>query len=240
MKKKYHIGCSGYYYSYWKNRFYPEGMAPKNWLTYYSTVFNTVELNGTFYRTPKLFALKRYAEATPKDFKFAVKMSKYITHITRLKDSKQNIKDFQELLQEGLGKKLNHYLFQLPPSYHYTEENLEKIIRNIPHKPENVVELRHTSWWNKEVEKAFKKAKLTFCNVDFPGLKTYFIHTSDHFYLRLHGNPELFKSSYTDAELKKLKKEFPKDCKEQSIYFNNTYYEAGYKNAQALQKLIKK
>jgi uncharacterized protein YecE (DUF72 family) len=240
MRKKYYIGCSGYYYSYWKNRFYPKGLAPKNWLHYYSSVFNTVELNGTFYRTPKLFALKRYAEATPKDFKFSVKMSKYITHLTKLKDSKQNIKEFQELLQEGLGEKLNHYLFQLPPSYNYTEENLEKIITNIPHAPENVVELRHISWWNKEVERIFKKAKFTFCNVDFPGLKTYFIHTSDRFYLRLHGNPELFKSSYSDAELKKFKKEFPKGCKEQSIYFNNTYYEAGYQNAQTLQKLIKK
>ena len=102
------------------------------------------------------------------------------------------------------------------------------------------MELRHISWWNKETEKAFKKAKLTFCNVDFPGLKTYFIHTSDHFYLRLHGNPELFKSSYSDKELKAFKKEFPTKYKCQSVYFNNTYYEAGYENAQTLMKLMKK
>jgi uncharacterized protein YecE (DUF72 family) len=187
-----------------------------------------------------LFALKRYAEMTPKDFKFSVKMSKYITHNLKLKESKKDILAFQDLLQEGLQNKLQHYLFQLPPSYNYTEENLEKIITNIPHRSENVVELRHVSWWNKDVEKTFKKAKLTFCNVDFPGLKTYFIHTSDHFYLRLHGNPELFKSSYTNKELKKFKKEFPEKCKTRSIYFNNTYHEAAYENAQTLMKLIKK
>ncbi|MGZ4079190.1 MAG: DUF72 domain-containing protein, partial [Bacteroidia bacterium] len=64
--RKYYIGCSGYYYPYWKNKFYPEGLQPKNWLNYYSTVFNTVELNGTFYRTPKLSDLKKYAEVTPR------------------------------------------------------------------------------------------------------------------------------------------------------------------------------
>jgi uncharacterized protein YecE (DUF72 family) len=240
MKQHYYIGCSGYYYSYWKNRFYPKGVAPKDWLSYYASVFNTVELNGTFYKTPKLFALKRYAAATPKDFKFSVKMSKYITHFSRLKDCKKDILDFQELIREGLGNKLQHYLFQLPPSYHYTEENLSKIISNISHKPENVIELRHESWWVPQVEKAFKKAKLTFCNVDFPGLKTYFIHTTDHFYLRLHGNPELFKSSYNEKVLKAFKKQFPAKCKTQSIYFNNTYYEAGYENAQTLLQLIKK
>lgn len=167
-------------------------------------------------------------------------MSKYITHNLKLKDSKKTIDDFQDLIYDGLGSKLNYYLFQLPPSYSFSEENLGKIIDNIPHKPENVVELRHISWWNKETEKAFKKAKLTFCNVDFPGLKTYFIHTTDHFYLRLHGNPELFKSPYSDKELKAFKKEFPEKSKCKSVYFNNTYYEAAYENAQTLIKLMKK
>ena len=145
MPKKYHIGCSGYYYPYWKNKFYPEGLQPKNWLEYYSSVFNTVELNGTFYRMPKLSDLKKYARVTPGNFKFSVKMSRYITHIIKLKESKQPIADFQKLVVEGLENKLNCFLFQLPPSFHYNEENLERIITNIPHKPENVVELRHIS-----------------------------------------------------------------------------------------------
>ena len=128
-------------------------------------------------------------------------------------------------------------MFQLPPSFHYTEENLERIINNIPHQPNNIIELRHISWWNDTVTKAFKKANLTFCNVDFPGLKTEFVFTSSIFYLRLHGNPELFKSSYSKEQLQNFYKLFPVDCSNYAIYFNNTYYEAGYTNALQLMKI---
>jgi len=238
MKNDLRVGCSGYYYSYWKNRFYPEGLQPKNWLEYYSTVFNTVELNGTFYRKPQLSSLKKYAAQTPDDFLFAVKMNKAVTHIQKLKDSRELITEFQDLIRNGLENKLAHFLFQLPPSFHYSEENLERILENIPHHPENVVELRHISWWNKNVETAFKKAGLTFCNVDFPGLKTHFIHTSDYFYMRFHGSPELFKSSYSAEELTGFIDQFQESAERKSIYFNNTYYEAGYTNARELVSLL--
>lgn len=237
---KFRVGCSGYYYTAWKNKFYPEGLQPKNWLAYYSTVFNSVELNGTFYRTPKLADLTKYAQCAVSDFKFAVKMSKYITHTLKLKDSKEHIIDFQELIREGLGHKCSYFLFQLPPSFQYSEENLERILANIPHQSTNVIELRHISWWNKEVEHAFTQAGLTFCNVDFPGMDTHFIHTSPHFYLRLHGNPELFKSSYSREALEGFYEKFPVDAKCYNVYFNNTYYEAGYTNAHQLIDIIGK
>jgi uncharacterized protein YecE (DUF72 family) len=238
MTRNYLIGCSGYYYAYWKNRFYPQGMKPADWLNYYSSVFNSVELNGTFYRTPKLADLQKYARVTEPDFKFSVKMSKYITHVLKLKDSKQDILNFQALMEEGLGEKLRYFLFQLPPTFHYTEENLERIIENIPHHSRNVVELRHMSWWNERVKTAFKVAGLTFCNVDFPGMETWFMDTSPVFYLRLHGKPELFKSPYDNAELRNFKKQFPDDCLSYTIYFNNTFYEAGYKNALEMMDIV--
>ena len=235
---KLHIGCSGYYYSAWKNKFYPSGLQPKNWLAYYSTVFNTVELNGTFYRTPKLTDLNKYASNVAHDFTFAVKVSKYITHILKLKDSKQHIQDFQHLIREGLDDKCSHFLFQLPPSFHYNEENLERIVSNIPHQACNVIELRHISWWNQDVERVFSQAGFTFSNVDFPGMDTYFIHTSPQFYLRLHGNPKLFKSSYSKEALQNFYTEFPENAESYNVYFNNTYYEAGYTNALQLIDLI--
>jgi len=237
MDKNYLIGCSGYYYPMWKNKFYPQGVQPKDWLAYYSSVFNSVELNGTFYRTPKLSDLQKYARVTPADFKFSVKMSKFITHTAKLKDSKQQILDFQNLVQEGLSGKLAYFLFQLPPSFHYNEENLERVILNIPHLTTNIIEFRHASWWDKRVEEALKKASLTFCNVDFPGLKTALVSTSSIFYLRLHGNPELFKSSYTEEQLRHFYKSFPPGCSKYAVYFNNTYYEAGYTNALQLMKI---
>ncbi len=237
MKKNYLIGCSGYYYSNWKNKFYPGGLKPSDWLKYYSTVFNSVELNGTFYKTPKLSDLKRYADVTEDDFKFSVKMSKYITHILKLNDSKQIIADFQDLIKEGLRDKLTAFLFQLPPSYHYNAENLDKILNNIAHHPHNVIEFRHISWWNEKVKKEFKKSGLTFCNVDLPGLESYFINSSPVFYLRLHGNPELFKSSYPIEKLTEFYKNIPEDITQALVYFNNTYYEAGYKNAREFMNI---
>jgi uncharacterized protein YecE (DUF72 family) len=239
MHQTFRIGCSGYYYSYWKNRFYPRGIQPKNWLEYYSSVFNTVEMNGTFYRQPKLADLKRQYQNTPTDFKFSVKMSRYITHIDRLREKSTTlIPEFQDLILQGLEDKLLHFLFQMPPSFQYSEQNLEAILTKIPHTPANVIELRHLSWWNEQVQHAFAKSGLTFCNVDFPGMNTYFIQTGPLFYLRLHGNPELFKSSYSDEELKKFYLAFPKACEQYSIYFNNTYYEAGYRNALSLKEMI--
>ena len=238
MNTDFLIGCSGYYYPAWKNKFYPKGLVPKNWLAYYSTIFNSVELNGTFYRTPKLADLQKYAQVTPVHFKFSVKMSKYITHVLKLKDAKQNIREFQDIINEGLADKLIYFLFQFPPSFQYSEENLERIIHNIPHLPYNVIEFRHISWWNESVKKVLTDAKLTFCNIDYPGLKTEFMVTSPVFYFRLHGNPELFKTSYDEETLKNFYIHFPKSCERHAVYFNNTYYEAGYTNAMQLMEMV--
>jgi uncharacterized protein YecE (DUF72 family) len=237
MKTNYLVGCSGYYYPTWKNKFYPHGLQAKNWLAYYSSVFNSVELNGTFYRIPKLTDLQKYAKVTPAHFKFSVKMSKYITHIIKLKNTKQDIFDFQNLMHEGLSDKCGYFLFQLPPSFQYNEENLERIIENIPHHPHNIIEFRHISWWNEHVRKTLTSAGLTLCNIDYPGLKTEFLITSPIFYLRLHGNPGLFKSSYSEEALKNFYHHFPKDNNCCATYFNNTCYEAAYTNAQQFMEI---
>jgi uncharacterized protein YecE (DUF72 family) len=238
MKKIFRIGCSGYYYPSWKNNFYPKGLQPRDWLQHYSSVFNTVELNGTFYRVPKLNDLKKYKEKTPGDFKFSVKMNRTITHLKKLKDTQGLIEEFQKLLYDGLENKMMNFLFQMPPSFHCTEENISRLIEQIPKHTHNVVELRHGSWWNPDTEKLFRENNLTFCNVDFPGLNSYVISTTPSFYFRFHGNPELFKSSYSTEELQKFYGQFPDDCSEYSIYFNNTYYDAAYKNALELRSII--
>lgn len=240
IPENYHIGCSGYSYPYWKNKFYPKGVAAKDYLSYYSSIFNTVELNGTFYRTPTLSQLKKYKEVTPDNFSFSVKMSKYITHILRLKESKQAILEFQTLIREGLQQKLKCFLFQFPASFQFSKENLQLLVDNIPHNKENIIEFRHISWWNDEVIKSMRNSKLTFCNVDFPKLDTPFQQTTDVFYLRLHGNPILFKSSYSSDQLLEFSKQFPENNDQLWIFFNNTYYEAGYTNALDLIDIISK
>jgi uncharacterized protein YecE (DUF72 family) len=231
------IGCSGYYYPYWKNRFYPKGLAPKNWLAYYSSVFNTVELNGTFYRLPKLMDLKRQSEATPNDFRFSVKAHRLITHLKRLNGVRQEIADFQDLILSGFGDKLACILYQLPPSFRFTDENLERVLSTIPKAKNNVVEFRHESWWCEAARIALANVNLTLCNVDFPGLTVPTVHTSPLFYMRFHGNPELFKSTYQTSTLVDFQHSLPTNLDSCFVYFNNTYFEGGFTNALQLMQI---
>jgi uncharacterized protein YecE (DUF72 family) len=230
----YYVGCSGYYYPQWKNIFYPLKMAQKDWLSYYSSVFNTLELNGSFYSIPKPASLKKYYQATPDNFRFSVKANKYFTHILRLKHCKDKIVEFEKLISDGLETKLACILFQFPPSFHYTPSNLDLILENIKPSCGNVIELRHVSWWKEEVRVALKEHSLSFCSVDYPGLPNELQRTTSLFYLRLHGTPELFKSDYNSCRLKAFYEQIPKGSGENYIYFNNTYYDAAFRNAREL------
>lgn len=239
MKKRIFIGCSGYYYSDWKKKFYHDAPAPR-WLSEYSKVFNSVELNGTFYKVPSIANLKKQAAQTPDDFKFSVKANRYVTHILKLKNSRKESIEFEAVLLKGLEDKLEKILFQLPPGFHYSEENLETIRKNIPDSDLNAIEFRHISWWNEIVFRFFKSHKYVFCNVDFPGLQPEFINTGEIFYLRLHGVPELFKSAYDTRRLNKISENIPGTCKSYCIYFNNTFYGRAYKNALELKDILNK
>jgi len=232
------VGCSGYYYPAWKNKFYPPGTPSSIWLEYYSSVFNSVELNGTFYRQPKVADLQKYYRVTSPGFKFSVKVSRYLTHVLKLKDIAAQVNSFQDLILGGLQDKLAFFLFQMPPTFLYNEEHLAGILASVPPNAHNVIEFRHISWWNEQVFQAFRQAGLTFCNVDFPGINSFFTMTSGVFYLRLHGNPVLFKSSYTDALIREYSELIPKDSKEVAVYFNNTYFEAGYQNAFVMKSIL--
>lgn len=231
------IGTSGYSYAFWKNRFYPAGLAAAKQLNYYSSLFNTVELNYTFYRFPTVKALQKGADSVPDGFRFSLKANKIITHTLRMKNAKEKITEFMDIVSEGLNEKLACVLFQLPPSFHFSEERLQDILNNIEHHSRNVIEFRHVSWWIPPVYNALKSAGLTFCSVSFPGLPEDNIKTSDVFYKRMHGVPELFKSSYSDESLKLLASEISNDGTS-FVYFNNTMFEAGYSNAETLKSIL--
>ncbi len=238
---KVYIATSGFSYSSWKNSFYPEGLASSQWLSYYSTRFNTLEINSSFYRFPTVKGLKKMADSTPEDFLFSIKAQKIITHTRRMKNAKEKVLEFLKIVKEGLFEKLGCVLFQLPPSYKFSDENLNNILESVPSSSHHVIEFRHASWWDNEaVIQAFKKHTLTFCCVSFPGLPHDFYTTGKVFYLRMHGEPELFKSSYTQEELIQVVKKIPKRISEFFIYFNNTTFQAGFLNALSLKTLMEK
>ncbi|MFN8309214.1 MAG: DUF72 domain-containing protein [Chitinophagales bacterium] len=231
------IGCSGYYYPAWKGTFYPSVLQPNEWLSFYSTQFNAVELNGTFYRQPRLADLIRSRTATAPNFQFSVKMSRYLTHILRMHQAKEKVLEFQDLIRSGLHEKLTHFLFQFPASFRYSEDRLDDLLNALPHHPENVIEFRHQSWWNTNVFEAFKNAELTFCNMDYPGLEVSFQQTNNEFYLRLHGNPILFRSPYSSEKLQYFASKLPAVCKKYHLFFNNTDNQMAFDNAREMMEL---
>jgi uncharacterized protein YecE (DUF72 family) len=126
----------------------------------------------------------------------------------------------------------------MPPTFRYSEENLEKVIDNIPNHGNNVIEFRHASWWNKKVTNVLHDAGIVFCNVDFPGLDSYVVDTHERFYMRFHGNPQLFVSSYSDDDIRRYADQVPVDCQDAYFYFNNTTFDAAYTNARQLMNTV--
>ncbi|HEX8517307.1 MAG TPA: DUF72 domain-containing protein [Bacteroidia bacterium] len=237
--KESRIGCSGFVYPGWKGKFYPADLARSKWLAHYSSKFNTVELNGTFYRFPLVKSFKTSYNATPPDFKFSVKAHKIITHSLRLKpEAREKIDTFIKIAEEGLEEKLGCILYQMPPSFKYTEENLENILSSIPHTNQSVIEFRNPSWWNEVVYNELDKSNIIFCNNDYPGMPEEIVETKGRFYMRFHGKPVLYKSEYTLPQLKKFVKKIPAASKERYVYFNNTWFLAAIANAMSIREMM--
>ena len=150
---KWHIGCSGFHYKHWKGPFYPEDLPQKKWFDFYCRFFNTLELNVTFYRFPKLSFLENWYETSPGNFSFAVKAPRAITHFKKFVNTTNMLADFYGTVGEGLKEKAGCILFQLPPNLHYNPDKLEQIISSLDLNFLNIIEFRHASWWTEAVYK---------------------------------------------------------------------------------------
>jgi uncharacterized protein YecE (DUF72 family) len=236
---QWYIGCSGFHYKEWKNVFYPKGVPEAKWFEYYCRHFNTLELNVTFYRFPQLSILEGWYRRSPKDFTFAVKVPRVITHIKQFKDAQPELNDFYNLLSLGMKEKLGCVLFQLPPKYHYSEENLEKILSHIHPAFVNVVEFRHESWWRDDVKEQLWLHHVIFCGESYPGLPDEVVINNAISYYRFHGVPKLYHSSYDESFLQKVVEELKESNKvtEAYLFFNNTASGAAINNARFVQGL---
>ena len=151
------IGCSGFHYRDWKGIFYPSDIPQRKWFEYYSSKFDTLELNVTFYRFPQFRFLQNWYAISPDKFSFAVKAPRLITHYKQFRDCERLLGDFYSTTEEGLKDKLGAVLFQLPPKFHYTSERLDLLLCNIRKGFKNTIEFRHSSWWTDEVYKRLRK-----------------------------------------------------------------------------------
>ncbi|REC78624.1 DUF72 domain-containing protein [Chryseobacterium elymi] len=242
MKKgSLYIGCSGFYNNDWKGSLYPENAQSKDFLTLYSQGFNTVEINSTFYRKPTAKTLLKWHDETPEEFKFFIKIPRAISHEKRLKDSKEDISEFCTHIQTHLKEKLSGFLYQFPPSFKKSKENIALILTSLDFNYLNVIEFRHNSWWTDEIFSVLKENNIVFSGVSFPGdLPEEIIDNyPEVLYYRLHGKPVLYKSEYSLDFLGELAEKISHSEKKVFVFFNNTWGTAAIKNALYLKKILK-
>jgi uncharacterized protein YecE (DUF72 family) len=242
MMVRYLIGTSGWHYDDWRGRFYPEKLPKAKWLGFYAEHFNTLELNNTFYHLPSENAFKNWYSSSPPDFIFAVKTSRYITHIKRLKDCGEEVTKFMSravLLKEKLGP----LLYQLPPGLHRDDDRLKEFLKVLPSDGKHVIEFRHESWFVEEVFEILHQHQAGFCVYDMPKLTSPITATTDFAYVRFHGKKSLYSSCYTAKEMtdwaKKIKI-LAKKLESVYIYFNNDIAGYALDNARTLRGYLGK
>jgi uncharacterized protein YecE (DUF72 family) len=240
MSAKYHVGCSGWHYEHWRGLYYPAELPRREWLQFYARQFATVELNNSFYRLPSEKAFVAWRESTPPDFVFAVKVSRFITHIKRLRNFGSAVENFLSRAAL-LGEKLGPLLYQLPPNMKRNDELLQSFLYSLPRQYQHVVEFRHESWIDDAVFDILRVHKVGLCVFDMPGLTCPFVATTDSVYLRFHGSAGLYSSCYSDEELSQWAQRIARlgqNIKAGYIYFNNDAGAFAVKNAITLRNYL--
>lgn len=232
-------GCSGFYNRHWRGIFYPLDLPQKDWFSFYCSQLNSLELNVTFYRFPRKETFAKWYSQSSGGFMFSVKAPQLITHFKSFTECEKLLDDFYNACQLGLKQKLGCVLFQLPHRIKFSEEMLEKIVNNLNPDFKNVIEFRHESWWNEIVYEALVSRKIIFCNIDIPYIIRQPVINGSLFYMRLHGNPKMFYSSYAQDFMQSIINTVNsnKKIREAYIYFNNTAGDAGILNAVQFKKL---
>lgn len=232
-----HIGCSGYYYRHWQGTFYPPELPASRWFDFYAGHFDTLEINSSFYRFPSANAVRHWAKQAPAGFVYSVKAPRLITHLKRFHACDSLLDDFYAVLA-GLGEHLGCVLFQLPPSLHYSEENLAQLLAAMHPDFCNVIEFRHASWWCQAVYDALIERGITFCSVSAAGLPDDLIATADHLYLRLHGEP-WYAENYSEEKLCNWARRITAARAANGwVYFNNDHHAYAPSNAARLRTLL--
>lgn len=181
------IGTIGFSYKEWVGPFYPAGMKQSEYLSYYSKVYNTVELDTTFHSTPRKTIVQTWFNSTPPDFKFCLKTPRLITHELRLKDTVGVMNEFLDVLQP-LQEKAGPILIQLPPSY--KQENfhlLSEFLEYLPNSYRYAIEFRHSSWYNDKTSQLLSHHHICWVTIDYPHLPRCIYLTTDFLYFRWIG-----------------------------------------------------
>ena len=242
-QKAVHVGCSGWVYPHWRERFYPKGLPQRQWLPYYAAHFDTVEINNTFYRLPKPSAVEGWVAQSPPGFTFAVKASRYLTHVKRLKTVDPYVARFYEPL-EALTRteKFGPLLWQFPANFHVNLERLAGALRALP-SGRHAFEFRHESWFTEEVYGLLRDhgAALVVGDESSRWVSTPHVRTADWTYIRLHHGSRGRHGNYSRSEIETWARrlsQWRRDT-EVFIYFNNDWEGFALRNARLLKDLLR-
>ncbi|HEU5019584.1 MAG TPA: DUF72 domain-containing protein [Pseudolabrys sp.] len=235
------IGTSGWSYPSWRGPFFPKNVMVKHHLAYYATQFSTAELNGVFYRTPSLDAVRGWREQTPDDFVFAWKASKFITHWKRLSERSVNSLALIEERLNILGAKAGPVLFQLPARFEADHERLASFIKLLPKRRVYAFEFRHRSWYEKDILALLCKHNIALCFSDHRDAPAPWEVTARHIYIRGHGPGGAYKGRYAENTLHDWARRIAAWKSERRtvyVYFDNDQKSAAPADAARLVSLV--
>lgn len=219
-----HIGTSGWQYAAWRGVLYPESLPQRLWLERYAEAFATVENNSAFYRLPARETFESWRSRTPGDFVMAVKVSRYLTHIKRLREPTEPVSRFVAAVA-GLGDRLGPVLIQLPPTLRAEPERLAACLACFPPTLRIAVEPRHDSWWTDEVNAVLAERDVALCWTDVRGWpRTKLWRTASWGYLRMHEGAAQPWPHYGDQALRSWSRRIAQAWPGESdvfVYFNN-------------------
>jgi uncharacterized protein YecE (DUF72 family) len=234
------IGCSGWHYRHWLDVLYPAGTAPAHWLSRYAEVFATVETNSTFYRLPSESTVAEWASRTPAGFLFSIKVSRYLTHILRLREIAPALEKLEAVLRPiGETKKLGPFLWQLPESFSRDDERLSAAL-SVLGRGRHAFEFRHPSWFCDPVYELLRAHGVALVVADHPErpFQTREL-TAPFVYLRLHVGRGP-RGSYTGRQIDEWARQVQewRRANEVFVYFNNDGYGCAVRDALALERAL--
>ena len=235
------IGCSGWNYDSWRGEMYPKGLAQRRWLERYAELFDTVEVNSTFYRLASKTGVERWVEQTPEDFVFAVKASRYLTHVKRLRQMEVGIERFYEPIQPLVeARRLGPVVWQLPGNFQRDDEVLSGALALLP-EGRHCFEFRHPSWFSDEVYELLSGRGVALVIGDRPE-RPFQTHemTSDFTLVRFHYGHRGRRGNYSETELDEWAERL-RDWSERVdvfAYFNNDWEQFAPRNARGLARRL--
>jgi uncharacterized protein YecE (DUF72 family) len=240
--KPVHVGCSGWNYRDWRGRFYPEGMPASRWLEHYAGVFDTVEVNSTFYRLASKTAVENWLRQTPDRFIFSMKASRYLTHIRRLRDMERGVRRFYEPLRPMVETgRLGPTLWQLPETFHRDDGALAGALERLP-EGRHCFEFRHPSWFERDVYELLRSHGTALVIGDHPERPFQALEiTAGWTFIRFHYGRRGRNGNYSTAELQTWKRRIAawRSRVEVFAYFNNDWQAFAPRNARWLAERLR-